>query len=93
MNVLLKLIVRENLWPLQIFFYVFVAERTLYFLFGALINLTVRVDAYFHLIRMTNPIHRTIFPGSTKLGKAHQTLTLPQNFSKRADILTVCSLQ
>ena len=29
------------------------SRKNFVFLFGALINLTVRVDAYFHLIRMT----------------------------------------
>ena len=32
------------------------SRKNFVFLFGALINLTVRVDAYFHPIRMTYPI-------------------------------------
>ena len=54
--------------------------------------MTVRIDAYFHPIRMTYPIStRTIFPGSTKLGKALQTLSLPQKLLNWADVITVCS--
>ena len=33
------------------------SRKNFVFLFGALINLTVRVDAYFHPIRMTYSIH------------------------------------
>ena len=32
------------------------SRKNFVFLFGALINLTVRIDAYFHPIRMTYPI-------------------------------------
>ena len=38
--------------------------------------MTVRVNTYFHSIRMT------IFPGSTKLGKSHQTLSSSEAFAK-----------
>ena len=57
------------------------SRKNFVFLFGALINLTVRVDAYFHPIRMTYPIQPgPNFPGSTKLGKSRQTLSSSELF-------------
>ena len=57
------------------------------FLFGALINLAVRVDTYFHPIRMTYPIQPgPFFPGSTKFGKNRQTLSC-QKLSNWTDVL------
>ena len=53
-------------------------------MFGALINLTVRVDTYFHPIRMTYPIHPESFLGSTKLGKSRQTLSFSELFRTAA---------
>ena len=50
------------------------------FLFGVLINLTVRVDAYFHPIRMTYPIHPgPSFRAAPNWVKAAKH-SLPQNF-------------
>ena len=46
------------------------SRKNLIFLFGTLINLTVRVDTYFHPIRMTYPIHpRSFFRAAENWGK------------------------
>ena len=45
--------------------------------------MTVRVDGYFYPMRMTLSYStQTIFPGSTKLGKARQTLSSSEPFRK-----------
>ena len=68
------------------------SRKNFVFLFGALINLTVRVDAYFHPIRMTYPIQPgPFFLAAPNWGKARQTLSLPQNLSNWADVITVRS--
>ena len=46
------------------------SRKNFVFLFGALINLTVRVDTYFHPIRMTSYSSRTIFQAAPNWGKA-----------------------
>ena len=57
-------------------------------LFGALISLTVRVDTYFHPIRMTYPIHPgPFFRVAPNWGKAAKH-SLPQKLSKRTDVHT-----
>ncbi len=50
------MILRINIFLIFIYFCIVCSRKNLVFLFGALINLTVRVDAYFHPIRMTYPI-------------------------------------
>ena len=57
-----------------------------------LINLTVRVDTYFHPIRMTYPIQpQPFFQAASNWGKPAKH-SLPQKLSKRTDIHTVYSL-
>ena len=51
------------------------SRKNLVFLFGALINLTIRVDAYFHPIRMTNPI-----PAAPNWGKPAKHFLLLRSF-------------
>ena len=46
------------------------SRKNLVFLFGALINLTVRVNAYFHPIRMIYPIQPGPFSGQHQNGKS-----------------------
>ena len=47
------------------------SRKNFTFFFGALINLTVKVDAYFHPIRMTYPIHPgPVFRAAPNWGKA-----------------------
>ena len=54
--------------------------------------MTVRVDAYFHPIRMTYPIHpESFFRAAPNWGKPAK-LSLPQNFLNWTDVFTVCSL-
>ena len=69
------------------------SRKNLVFLFGALINLTVRGQRIFSPKQddLSYSV-RTIFQGSTKLEKARQTLSLPQKLSKRTDVFTVRSL-
>ena len=52
------------------------SRKNFVFLFDALINLTVRVDAYFHRIRMTYPILSDHFSGQHQIGES-----LPNTFS------------
>ena len=57
---------------------IFCCRKNYVFLFGALINLTVWVDTYFHPIRTTHPIH---FSGQHQIGWGKATKhSLPQNF-------------
>ena len=60
------------------------SRKNFVFLFGALINLTVRVDAYFHLIRMTYSIHPgPFFPAAPNWGKpAKHSLSSSELFKK-----------
>ena len=52
------------------------SRKNFVFLFGAQINLTVIVVAYFHPMSMTYPIaHGPFFPGNIKMVKARQTLS------------------
>ena len=60
------------------------SRKNLVFLFGALINLTVRIDAYFHPIRMSYPIQ----PGPFFWAAPNSP---PQKLSNWADVITVCS--
>ena len=54
--------------------------------------MTIRVDAYFHPMRMTYPIQpEPFFWTAPKLWKPVKLL-LPQNISNRTDVLTICSL-
>ena len=54
--------------------------------------MTIRVDTYFHLMRMIYPIQpRPFFRATLKWGKAAK-LRLPQNLQNRTDVPTVCSL-
>ena len=63
------------------------SRSNLVFWFGALINLTVRVDAYFHLIRMAYPIHPgPFFRAAPNWGKAAKH-SLPQKLSNWTDVL------
>ena len=62
------------------------SRKNFVFLFGALINLTVRVDTYFHPIRMTYPIHPgPFFRAAPNWGKT-ATHTLPQKLSNWTDV-------
>ena len=55
------------------------SRKNFVFLFGALINLTVRVDTYFHPVRMTYPIQPGPFSrAALNWGKAAKH-SLPQN--------------
>ena len=67
------------------------SRKNFVFLFDALINLTVRVDAYFHPIRMAYPIQPGPSFRAAQIGESRQTLSFPQNF--RTDVMTVFSLQ
>ena len=63
------------------------SRKNFVFLFGAFINLTVRVDAYFHPIRMTYPIQsRPFFQAAPK------HFLFLRTSSTRTDAFTVCSL-
>ena len=56
-------------------------RKNLAFLIGALINLTVRVDAYFHPIRMTYPIHPgPFFRAAPNWGKLAKHLLFIRSF-------------
>ena len=67
------------------------SRKNFVFLFGPLINLTVRVDAYFHPIRMTYPIQPGSFfraaPNWEKPAKHY----LPRKLSNWTDVITVSS--
>ena len=52
------------------------SRKNFVFLFRMLINLTIRVDAYFHLIRMTYPIQPGPFSRQHQIGES-----LPNSFS------------
>ena len=70
------------------------SRKNFVILFGTIINLTVKVDAYFPPIRMTYPIQ----PGSSfraaQIGESRQTLSLFfRTSSFRTDVITACSLQ
>ena len=53
--------------------------------------MTVRVDAYFHPIRMTYPIQPgPFFQAEPNWGKTVKH-SLPQKFLNRIDVITVCS--
>ena len=63
------------------------SRKNFVFLFGALINLTVRVDAYLHPIRMTYPIQpKQFFRAAPNWGKPPNTLFL-RTFQKRQTYL------
>ena len=67
------------------------SRKNFIFLFGALINLTVRVDTYFQPIRMTYPIQSgSFFRAAPNWGKAAKQ-SLPKKLSNWTDILTVHS--
>ena len=68
------------------------SRKNFVFLFGALINLTVMIDAYFHPMRMTYPIQPRPFFRAAPNWEKSAKLSLPQNRSKRTDVLSVCSL-
>ena len=55
------------------------SRKNFVFLFGALINLTVRVDVYFHPIRMTYPIQPDHFSWQHQIGEKPPN-TLPRTF-------------
>ena len=57
------------------------SRENLVFLFGALINLTVRVDVYFHPIRMTYPIQpEPFFRAAPNWGKPAKHFLLLRSF-------------
>ena len=67
------------------------SRKNFVFLFGALINLAVRVDAYFHPIRMTYPIQPgPFFRAAPNWGKPAK-YSLPQKLSNWTDVITVHS--
>ena len=67
------------------------SRKNFVFLFGALINLTVRVDTYFHPIRITYPIPPgPFFQSAPNWGKAAKH-ALPQKLSNWTDVITVRS--
>ena len=57
-------------------------RKNFVFLFGALINLTVRVDAYFHSMRMTYPIHPGPFSGQHQIGEKPPNTFFLKTFQK-----------
>ena len=61
------------------------SRKNLVFLFGALIDLTVRVNAYFH------PIIPDHFSGQHQIGEKPAKHSLPQKLSNWADVITVRS--
>ena len=63
------------------------SRKNFVFLFGVLINLTVRVDTYFHPIRMTYRIHPgPFFRTAPNWGKAAKH-SLPQKLSNWTNVL------
>ena len=56
------------------------SRKNFKFLFGALINLTVRVDTYFHPIRMTYPVQPGPFFWAASNWEKPAKNSLPQNF-------------
>ena len=69
------------------------SRKNFIFLFGALINLTVRVDTYFHQIRVTYPIQPgPFFRAVINWGKAAKHSLFLWTFLKRTDVVTVLSL-
>ena len=82
-----EMILRINIFLIFIYFCIVCSRKNFVFLFGALINLTVRVDTYFYPIRMTYPIHPgPFFRAAPNWGKAAKH-SLPQNSSKRTEVL------
>ena len=70
----------------------FCSRKNLVFLFGVLINLTVRVDTYFHPIRMTYPIHPDHFSWQHQIGESPlNTFSCSEGFELDRR-LSVCSL-
>ena len=79
---------------MHIYIYACCSRKNFVFLFGVLINLTVRVDAYFPPIKMTYPIHPgSSFRAAPNWGKAAKHFHFLRTSSFRTDVMTVRSLQ
>ena len=72
---------------IYIYIYIICNRKNFVFLFGSLINLTVRADAYFHPIRMTYPIHPGSFFRAAPNWEKPVKYSLPKKLSNWTDVL------